>query len=361
MLSKTGSEGDGLNARVHSAEKILVIRPGAMGDVLVSTPMLPNLRRAFPDSHIAFLVGTKFADALKANPYLDEVIEFNREAMGRYWGIGRLRREMRFLFSVRARRFDITFDLLGNLRTAILSLASGAKVRVGYGYRVRKFFYNRRVKPRNPQYVVDFNLDSLRRLDIPVVEKAIHLPVDDADVSFAEKWLRGKGYQGEKLLVGLFPGGGWESKKWPEEHFSRLGDLFVEKLNAIVLVMGGPNEKGSVSRIARGMSSEAIEVEGLSLSRFAGLISRLDLFVSNDSGPRYLAVGAGVPSIGLFGPTHAPNANPTDPMHRALTYAGDCIGCNRLFCAEQYCMKEMLPERVYEEAAGLLRSRGRLS
>ena len=341
--------------------KILVIRPGAMGDILVATPLLPNLRRAFPESHIAFLAGRKFVPVLKANPYLDEIIVFDKEKMGKRWNAGRIGREIRFVASIRARQFNIVFDLMGNLRSAILSLASGAGIRVGYSYRVRRFFYNRTVFARNPQYVVEFNLDSLRRLNIPVVQKDIHLPVDETDISFATQWLSAKGVCGGAPAVGLFPGGGWQSKRWPEEHFVRLGDLLARRLGAVVLVMGGPMEKDSVERIVSAMSSSPLKVEGLALSRFAGLVSRLDLFVSSDSGPRYLAVAAGVPSIGLFGPTHAPNANPPDPAHVALTYGGECTDCNKLFCAEKDCMKGITPEHVYEEAVRLLGSPGRSS
>jgi lipopolysaccharide heptosyltransferase II len=337
--------------------RILVIRPGAMGDILVSTPLLANLKAAFPRGHIAFLVGSRFVPVLKANPYLDEVVVFDKNALGRLWTPGRMRNEMKFIAEVRDRRFDIVFDLLGNLRSAILSLWSGSRIRVGYNYRVRKFFYNRTVIARNPQYVVEFNLDSLRRVGIPIVSSGIHLPVDDADVSFAAGWLSEKGLDGEAPLIGLFPGGGWQSKRWPEEHFSKLGDMLVRHLGATVLIMGGPMEEHSVSRIASKMSSTPLRVRGLPLSRFAGLVSRLDLFVSNDSGPRYLAVAAGVPSIGLFGPTNGSNATPRDPKHVALTYHGECIGCNRLFCAEKDCMKGISPERVYEEAVRLLRSR----
>jgi len=346
--------------QIPEVENILVIRPGAMGDVLVATPVLSNLKSAFPKSRIAFLVGKKYADVLKANPYIDELIEFDRESVGRFWGIGRLRRELAFLASIRARRFDLALDLLGNLRTAILCAASGAKERVGYTYRIRKFFYNRKVAARNPQYVVDFNLDSLRMLGVPIEDKDIHLPADESDLVFAEEWLAKSGADRDRLLIGLFPGGGWSSKRWPEEHFARLGDILSSRLNASVLVMGGPQEKSSVKEIVSSMSSMPFEVESLPLSRFAGLISKLHLFISNDSGPRYLAVAAGVPSIGLFGPTEALNANPTDSIHSAITYGGVCLACNKLTCADQTCMKRISPEAVFEESCRLLKEQGRI-
>lgn len=347
--------------RTQEVRNILVIRPGAMGDVLVATPVLSNLRSAFPKSRISFLVGKKYADVLKTNPYVDELIEFDKEGMGRFWGIGRLRREIAFLASIRAKGFDLVLDLLGNLRTAILCFASGASQRVGYDYRVRKFLYNRKVVANNPQYVVDFNLDSLRMLGVPIENKDIHLPADESDMVFAEEWLTKSGVDRDRLLVGLFPGGGWPSKRWPEEHFSRLGDMLSSRLNASILVMGGPQERNSVKRIISSMAAEPVEVEDLPLSRFAGLISKLHLFISNDSGPRYLAVAAKIPSIGLFGPTEAMNANPTDSIHSAITYGGDCLGCNRLMCADQICMKRILPETVFEESCRLLKEQGRIS
>ena len=341
-----------------TAERILVVKPRTMGDILAATPVLANLRRAFPRSHIAFLVDRKFAPALKGNPYIDELIEFDKEAMGKRWGPGRVRRELGLLAKVRARKFDLVFDLLGNLRTAILTFATGAEQRVGYNYRVRRYFYNRTVTARNPQYVVDFNLDCLRRLGIHVVDKDIHLPVDEADISFGKAWLSDRTGDSGRLLVGLFPGGGWQSKRWPEEHFARLGDLLALKQDAVVLVMGGPMEEGSVRRIASAMSRTPLTAVGLRLSRFAGILSHLDIFVSNDSGPRYLAVAAGIPSIGLFGPTSSQNANPPDPRHLAMTYGGECIECDRIFCVERVCMNGMSPETVYDAVIKLLEDQG---
>ncbi|MFQ5905107.1 MAG: glycosyltransferase family 9 protein, partial [bacterium] len=211
---------------MRAPKNILVIRPGAMGDILVATPVLPNLRRAFPRSRIAFLVDKKFADVLKANPYVDEVIKFDRAGMGSFWGLRRMKRELAFLAFMRAKRFDLVFDLLGNLRSAILCAATGARERVGYTYRVRKFFYNRRVLARNPQYVVDFNLESLRMVGVPVGNRDIHLPADESDKSFAGGWLSMREIDRKRLLIGLFPGGGWPSKRWPEEYFAQLGDMF---------------------------------------------------------------------------------------------------------------------------------------
>jgi len=274
--------------------------------------------------------------------------------------VGRLKKELGFLASVRERKFDLVFDLLGNLRSAILCVASGARERVGYTYRIRKFFYNRKVVARNPQYVVEFNLDSLRRMGVPIHSKGIHLPVDDSDESFAEEWLSKQGIDRDGLVIGLFPGGGWPSKRWPEEHFSRLGDMLGSKLGAAVLVMGGPQERESVRRILSSMSTKAFEVQGFPLSRFAGLISKLALFVSNDTGPRHLAMAAGIPSIGVFGPTHAANTDPGLPIHSSITYGGSCLGCNKLFCADHTCMREISPEAVFEESYRLLKEQGRV-
>jgi ADP-heptose:LPS heptosyltransferase len=346
--------------RIDKADNILVIRYGAMGDVLVATPLLPNLRAAFPESRISFLVQKRFAGALRKNPYLNEVIEFDRDGMGQVWGIGRIKKELRFLASIRQREFDAVFDLQGNLRTAILALMSGARERVGFTYRIRKYFYNRKVPARNPQYVVDFNLDTLRAVGIPVKAGGITIPVDESDKAFASRWLTERGLKEGDLLIGLFPGGGWQSKKWCEDSFSKLGEMLSSGLKAKVLLIGGPQEAESVKRIVSSMRGKAHEVLGLSLSELAGLITKLDLFVSNDSGPRYIAVGAGIPSIGLFGPTSFANANPPCAIHSAVTYGGDCLACNKTACEDNKCMKGISPERVFEECRKLLKQSGRV-
>ncbi|MBN1448050.1 MAG: glycosyltransferase family 9 protein, partial [Bacteroidetes bacterium] len=121
------------------AESILVIRMSGIGDVLWTTPLLANLRRAYPDAHIAYVVRSSSALVLENNPDIDELLLFEREDLP--WQLG-------FLARLRKRRFDLSIDLICSPATAIQSVVSGARTRIGFDFRIREKLYNHRLSAR---------------------------------------------------------------------------------------------------------------------------------------------------------------------------------------------------------------------
>lgn len=357
-------------------ERILVIRLGAIGDLLCSTPVVTNLRKNYPQSHIVFLVEKKFEEVLIGNPHLDELILFDRPSHRlslRWWRRGatrsnpiiRLIEELKFLIKIRHRRFDLTIDLLGTLRTALLSFVSGAKQRVGFTYRFRKLFYNIRVVAKNPQYVVDFNLDSLRALGLKIMSKDLVFNVPESSRRFAKDFFRRgevispKVGQSSRLTknIGIFPGGGWSSKRWRGERYAKLGDKIQKELDCEVILLGGPQEKGVLSEIASRMNRKPMILEGVSLKKFAGVVENLDLLIGNDSGPIYIAIALKVPTITLFGPTDSKNATPPDGKHIAISKNHLCRNPNAISCILQdCCIQSITVEEVLEKVREVLKN-----
>ncbi|MCH7761305.1 glycosyltransferase family 9 protein [candidate division TA06 bacterium] len=337
--------------RSFNPERILVIRLRKMGDLLCATPVVTNLRRNFPNSTISFLVEERYKEVLEGNPDLDELISFDRSHSSLFQ---RILYEFRFLRKVRQKDFDLTVDLLGTLRTAILSLLSGAKQRVGFTYRVRKFFYNIRVEARNPQYVVDFNLDTLRTLGLKIETKELIFSLSEEAERFGKAFWKG---HGTKKVVGLFPGGGWPAKRWSVEKFAELGERIEKELGYTILFLGGPQEKGVLSEISIRMAKKPWILEGIGLKELGAVLKGLNLLIGNDSGPINLAIALEVPTITLFGPTNPQNHNPPNGRHIALSRYVICRNPTAFVCdLPNCCIQSIQVEEVVEKVKEVLES-----
>ncbi len=336
-----------------SPHSILLIKLRALGDVILSTPVVWNLRQAFPKAQIAFLTEETGAELLENDPALSEVIVYPRQAMeSKAWAL-RIGEEGRFLARLKSGKYDWVIDLFGNPRSAWLTYLLGAKKRVGFAYHFRKWAYNVKIPPKNPQYVVEFNLDALRALDVPITENAIRIYLSEPEKAFADGFWTRAGFGGDAPVVGLFPGGGWESKRWGLRGFAEAGDALGREFGAKVLLLGGKKEESDLETIASLMGKRPAVCCGSTLGQLAAVSSKLSLWIGNDSGPKYLAVAFNVPTVTIFGPTDAANATPPGGRHLAVVAEVPCLVCNQTTCPfkpedgrYQQCMRKLSSVQV---------------
>jgi heptosyltransferase-3 len=330
--------------------KILVIKLRAIGDVILATPVLENLRQAFPLAQVDFLTEKPCAPIVEGHPAVHEVLVLDRKQKGASRALVR---------QVRQRRYDAVFDLFGNPRSAVLTWLSGAPTRVGFMFRGRKYAYNLKVEPRGDRvHEVEFNLDALRALQIPIVSRKLHVAVDAESENFAAQFWRGHKLQ-DRPVIGLNASGGWYTKRWPLENFARLGDRLHRELNAVVLLLWGPGELEEVKTIAQRMQAPSLLAPPANLKQLAALLSRLTLLISNDSGPLHLAAATGTRVVGLYGPTRPDLQGPWGDGHETVVKTGlPCLGCNGVTCriVTHDCMKKLEVEAVWEAAQNWRRS-----
>lgn len=344
--------------------RILLIKLRAMGDVILSTPVIWNLRKAFPNAQIAFLTEEVGAELLRIDPALNEVIVYPRQAMEAMAGALRFKGEWQFLSRLKTGYYDLVIDLFGNPRSAWLTYLSGAKKRVGFAYRFRKRAYNVIVPHKNPQYVVEFNLDVLRVLGIPVVDSKLRVYLREEDRAYADDFWDKMKFAETPSVVGLFPGGGWESKRWGLKGFAEVGDALNQEYGAKVVLLGGRKEERDLEDIARSMKKRPAIFSEATLGQLAAVTAKLSLWIGNDSGPKYFAVAFDVPTVTVFGPTDSANATPPGGRHRAVTAEVPCLVCNKTTCPfrslderHQQCMRKLSPDQVLNAARDLLNGR----
>ena len=326
--------------------RILVIKLRAIGDVILSTIVTKNLRLAYPDAHIDFLTEGPSRDVVSGNPFLDGVIIFDRKKSG----------PLALIRDVRERRYDLVIDLFGNPRSAILTLFSGARYRVGFDFRGRRHAYNIRVPSRGGTvHNTQFNLDAIEAIGIPVADRSLHLGITNEGDPMVDAFFDRSGLDG--VIIGLSSGGGWYTKRWPLERFAALADLLVERHHASILLLWGPGQLDDVHKITAMMRNVSHVPPPTTIQQLAALLRRCTFVIANDSGPMHLATAVGTPVLGIFGPTNPTLQGPYGDQHLTVRREGlECLGCNLVKCSIGHlCMQELSVETVLEQAEHLMK------
>ena len=327
--------------------KILVIKLRAIGDVVMSTVVLDNLREAFPKARIDFLTEFESKDILLGNPVLNQVIVFDRRKAERLPAFKRSGETRRLLSTVRNQRYDLVFDFFGNPRSAWLTWISGARYRVGYNYRLRRRAYNVVVPSRADSiHEVDWHLDALQAVDVPVVARNLNVYVGQGSRNFADSFWQKEGLDNRHVIAINFSGG-WATKRWPLAHFAHLIDLLNYAHNAKLLIVWGPEEKESAMSLQQMATTPALLIPETNLTQLAAILAKVDMMVTTDSGPMHIAAAMGKPCVAIFGPTNPKMQGPYGKGHEIITKNElACLGCNRLDCSHVSCMASLTVKEV---------------
>lgn len=319
---------------------ILVMRLRGLGDIIHLLPVLRMLREQNPDETVGFFCQRPFGQIIP--PELNiSVIEMPPGA-----GFAQL---LELARRIRRYRFDYVFDLFSNPATAIVTALSGIKHRYGFDYRVRRWAYSRTYRAPNPnchlmQLFADFfaNFGVIGELKPPQI-KPSPLLLERADNSIPPQ------FRHVSPLLGINPHTTYSAKAWPREHFLEFIRQWYDATKQPVLVTWGPGERDVAESLAREAGPERAFVhESLRIDEFAALLSRLDLFLTCDTGPMNIAWAVDVPVVALFGPTTREPVYPRGDKHLILFNESlDCLQCHRETCSHRTCMYSLTPQKVF--------------
>ena len=335
--------------------RILVTRMKFIGDIVLTTPIIRSLRTALPDAYIAYMGDAAAVTLLEQNPYLNEIIPFD-------FGRPTWREQPRVAWLLRRRKFDTVIDLFGNPRTALLTLLSGAPVRVGLDRPGRGRFYTVRVQdaPRR-KTAVEFHEQFLRAIGIEPMHHEPELFLTDTERTGAAAVL-----QADRPVVVLHPGATWPAKRWTPEGFAGLADRLRAEQNVDVVLTGGPRDAEVVQHVCSLVHGTMRTFIGLPLRQLAALYAGAAAVVSNDAGSMHIAAAVGTPTIGLFGPGEEDIWFPYDSAkgHRALRKNVPCHPChldhcNRTGAGYMECMQLLTVSEVGAAVDGALARRMR--
>lgn len=331
--------------------RILITRMKFIGDVILTTPVIRALRQRFPGAYIAYLGEKEAVSLLENNPCLNEIMpyDFTRPSV---------LEQARTIFKLRAGRFDAVVDLFSNPRTALLTLASGARVRIGKDVRGRGAVYTHRITDdMKPKTAIEFHYQYIRPLTAETAGSRTEIFLRKDERTRAGERLAA--LAAGRPVVGLHPGATWPAKMWPWENFAELGMRLKKELGVLPLMTQGPGEAELAGRIAARSSGEITALPAMPLRELAAVVSHMKVYVANDSGPMHIAPALGTKTIGIFGPGEEdiwfPYVGPDYPagMHRALRKDVPCHPCHLDFCnrpGAQFmeCMKTLTVDDVFE-------------
>jgi lipopolysaccharide heptosyltransferase I len=292
-------------------QRILIVRPSALGDVCRTVPILATLRRAFPHAAIDWLVQSEFAPAIAAHPALRAPVLFPRREFGRWWRSPAAAAAVRRWFAgLRRNGYDLVFDCQGLGRSGLFAWMTRAPRRVGLRT-AREFGWlgcnARHRPPAGCVHAVDLMMSLLVAEGLePVYDMRLYAPPGDL-AWWEEERPRLAG--GGPYAV-LAPTSRWESKRWPAAGWIELAPALRRRGFERVVLVGAPGERGQVEPIASAAEGAADLAGRLTLGQTMAVIAGSGLLVANDSAPLHMAVGFGRPCVGLFGPTDPARVGP---------------------------------------------------
>jgi heptosyltransferase-1 len=349
--------------RAPDADRVLLVRLGAVGDVVRTLPAASALRGAYAGAHIAWLVEPASRSAVEGQPWVDEVLVFPRGEIEAALKRGRLlaasRVLLRFLGALRRRRFDLVIDFHAILKTGLLALASGAPRRASYGPPFAReaswLFANARARiaPRKlsrferNRGLVDFVASGATPSPQPFrVDAAARAQMAEALGSGAAP-------------VAIHPGtsAGTPHKRWSAAGYAQVAQRLRDATGTVSVVLFGPapsERELAESIVAQAGGAARLAPPTASLGDLAALLASCRLYVGGDTGPMHVASLVGTPVVQILGPTDpVENAPYAGTPSRTVREPVACSPCRR-GCATATCLRLVTPDAVFEAARELL-------
>jgi ADP-heptose:LPS heptosyltransferase len=310
---------------VFDPRNILVIDFGQLGDVVLSLPALAAIRKRFPRARITVAVGKPGAEVIALSGFVDDTLFVDRVALRDGFKPLSVFRVFKLVKEVRAMRFDFVIDLHSLSETNLLGFLSGAPKRLYSRRPGRSLDYLANFQPKPPveadhrqRHLIDRYLDVLRPLGIENAERLPTLKTRPVDAAVLERILVKAKADSGTPLVGLFPGAGHPSRRWPLEQFASLADFLIRNDEVGVLVFVGPEERDFIKEIRRQFPPSVVILDQLTIPQLAAAQARLVAFVSNDTGPMHIASAVGTPVVLLLDKRAPESYLPQGNRHRVI-------------------------------------------
>ncbi len=349
--------------------RVLIVRLGAMGDVLHALPAVHLIRQAIPKCEIGWVIESRWAPLLCApgfptagetapeRPLVNAIHEVDTRAWRRFPTSRSTWTNVRTAFSgIRERRYEVAIDFQGAMKSAVVGALSGPNSVIGFRRpreSAARVFYSHSVDSEM-RHVVDQNFALAREVagDAVAPPKSL-LPEDPA----AETWVTDQFLKLElckreiNKFVIINPTAGWKAKEWPLEHFATVARELASH-GFVSLINFGPGEEEIAQRLATASGHAAIPF-ACSLSQLIALTRRASLFIGGDTGPMHLAAALQVPVVALFGPTDPARNGPYSTRARVLRNAKSVTSYSHVAESDPGLL-EITPKEVMDAAMSLL-------
>lgn len=355
---------------MHSEyKKILIMEAGGIGDMIMSTPALKAIRKKFSDSEITLLTVPRSAQALKNKRYADKILYFKQESFSK--GPSRsicnqVFSNLRLLWSLRKESFDMVIDLeaietwKASLLRYIFYICVGAENRVGRDSDGKGFFLDVKVRDDlfGEVHEVDRKLLIARALGAEAGDRKQEFYISQDDREFIHNWVLDSGIGNSRTVVAMQPGAFVPTRQWKSEGFIEVAKKLYQKYNAQIILTGGSSDN-VVHEIKDELDDVApILAVGFPLGRLGALLERVQLFISNDTGPFHIADALNIPYVVIFGPENFHRYGPYNTKSGSRIVTGikiTCSPCLKYECGTHECMESITSEMVWDEVESLMK------
>ncbi|MEN3038466.1 MAG: lipopolysaccharide heptosyltransferase II [Candidatus Kryptonium sp.] len=334
-------------------QKILIIRLSSIGDIVLATPLIRVLRNKFPTAQIDFIVKKEFAQILKYNPNITNLIEF--DTANGFKELLKVRRR------ISKERYDLIVDIHNNLRSIFLRTFAGAQV-VRVNKRIFKRFLLVKFKInlyKNAIHVVERYIETLSNFSIKNDNQGLNVFVPEYMIEAVKNKIN---FSADDLYIAIAPSAKHETKRWLPERFAQLGDKLIEKFNAKIILLGSEEDKPRCETVKRLMQNQPINLCGqTSLLESAAVLSLCKLLITNDSGLMHIGSAMKTKIVAIFGSTvkefgFFPYGTESIVVEKNIP-CRPCTHIGREKCPKGHfkCMNDIQVEDVFNACANLLR------
>jgi heptosyltransferase-1 len=302
--------------RGDAADRFLIVRLGALGDVVHAIPAAAAIRAQNPDARIDWLVEPRYVPLLQMVRGLNQIVPVDVRRGARH--------VLSTLGALRRTRYDAAFDLQGLLKSAALARLAGARLTVGFPSAhlreaIARVCYSRTPDPGSAVHVVHKNLALLGAIGVQAAPVQFPLEVPETAASAA---LIAQHGAGGYLLMN--PGAAWPNKRWPPARFGLVAAAIRAQVGTPSVVLWGPGEEGTAAAVVAASAGAAVAAPPTSIVDVCAIARGAAVMLSGDTGPLHLAAAMGTAVVALFGPTRAERNGPWNPEDRVVARTDRC-------------------------------------
>jgi len=324
-------------------KKVAVVGLSCLGDMLLASAALWNLRNFLPEAYFVVWVGPGGRAAVEGDPLWDEVRIYDKDR--KYGGIkGRLK----FIRELKEGRFDLIIDL----RSTLVPLFSGCRYAPLWGF--REFFLPKSI------HEAERNLYAVSTLGVPILRRNLHFHIKEEDRQKASKALS-ELLQGRTFVM-MNPGSRNPRKRLPVKLCVEVGKMLVEEQKSLIGVIGySEEERQDAQKVLEALKPHSLDLSGpLGLSMVGAYMEQASLFVTGDTAAMYVASAWGVPTVAVFGPSKPSRYGPWGNRHRVVLAPVPCAPCDDRRCVmgnDFRCLELVEGQKVYEACLMLMKQR----
>ncbi|MCL5674180.1 MAG: glycosyltransferase family 9 protein [Candidatus Omnitrophica bacterium] len=330
---------------MQKRQKILVIKTGALGDMVLASVSFIAIRENYKNSGVYLLTDEKFKDVVGACPVFEKV----------YFLKGHILKDVKTLLNIRREKPCITFDIQGNFISNFFSFVSGGKERIGfYSNLPGKIFLTKSVKRKNILNPVDGQFPLLKKAGIKNFSSNMKVWISEKKREDFRSFIKTQSFDTNKKWIVIHPvsSEGWFTKRWPKDYFAELSDILIKKGYQIIFI-GSKDGCNYIEEIIKKMKTEPVNLCGKTdFARLVLLLEKSEILITTDSGPMHIGAASGTKVLGIFGPTDPGKHCP--PGVEYIYKKSWCGPCYKKVCDDLRCMKEITVDQVLNKVLLLL-------